>query len=82
MEADRAVSRRIDGAAQPNGAGVSNRRPTGGGAAAVRRLSCDGMWAEWGTEGAQASAGRRILFSVGTGRRHEPAGKLGRGCWS
>ena len=69
MEADRRALQRIDGAAQPDEPGVSSWRPPGGGAPAVRRLSCDGIWAEWSTAGAQpaASAGRRCRFSVGTG---------------
>ena len=79
MEADTRALQRIDGAAQPDEPGVSCRRPRGGGGPAVRRLSCDGIWAEWSTAGAQpaASAGRRCLFSVGTGRRQGTPGKLG-----
>ena len=49
MEADRTAFERIDGAAQPNEPGVSSRRPGSSGAPAVRRLSCDGIWAEWAT---------------------------------
>ena len=69
MEADRRALQGIDGAAQPDEPGVSSRRHRGGGASAVQKLSCDGIWAEWSTAGAQpaASAGRRCLFSVGTG---------------
>ena len=78
MEADRTAFERIDGAAQPNEPGVSSRRPGSSGAPAVRRLSCDGIWAEWATTSAQPSApaARRCLFSVGAGRRQGTPGKL------
>lgn len=71
MEVDRTTFERIDGAAQPNESGASNRRSPGDGTPAVRKLSCDGIWAEWATAGAQRSApaAHRFLFSVGTGRR-------------
>lgn len=71
MEADGTAFEGIDEAAQPNESGASNRRPPGSGTHAVRKLSCDGIWAEWATAGAQRSApaAHRFLFSVGTGRR-------------
>ena len=71
MEADTTAFERIDEAARSNEPGVSNSRPVGNGTPAMRKLSCDGIWAEWTTAGAQhsASATRRFAFSVGAGRR-------------
>ena len=79
MEADRTVFEGIDEAAQPNEPGDSGLGRAGGGTAGVRKLSCDGIWAEWGTAGGRrsANAARRFVFSVGTRRGHGLAGKCG-----
>ena len=79
MEADRTVFERIDAAVRPNESGDSSRNSSGNGPVVARKLSCDGIWAEWATAGTQRSgtAARRFAFSVGAGRRPGAGGKLG-----
>ena len=52
----------IDGAAQPGGSDEGSRRASGGGTAGVRRLSCDGFWAQWTTAGTHRSATADLRF--------------------
>ena len=62
MDEDRTATDRIDGTAQPDGSDEGRGRASRGGTAGVRRLSCDGFWAEWTTAGTHRSATAVLRF--------------------
>ena len=72
MEADEIGFDRIEGAAQTGSPDLSSGVAVRGGTAAVRTLSCDGIWAQWSTADSKRSepAPGRYYFSVGPVRRH------------
>ena len=72
MEADRMAFEGIEGvegAAETCSPGSASRNPADG-RTVVRRLSCDGLWAQWSPAPRPlASPAPRYHFTVGTDRR-------------
>ena len=77
MEADEMEFDRIEGAAQTGSPDLSNGNAFRGGTASVRKLSCDGIWAQWSAADSKRSepAAGRFCFWVGPVRRHRRSAK-------
>ena len=79
MEAGKTESKRIGELARAGEAGAARRKLRGGSAVVARKLSCDGIWAEWTVAGRQspASEASRCRFAVGAGHHRGGSGKPG-----
>ena len=80
MEADKTSFERIEGTAQANEPGLVKQTSPDPGNAAIWKFSCDGIWAVSARSSdlrSGSSPAESLQFSVGTGRRRIPGGKLG-----
>ena len=80
MEADKTSFERIEGTAQANEPGLVKQTSPDPGNAAIWKFSCDGIWAVSARSSdlrSGSSPAESLQFSVGTGRRRSPGGKLG-----
>ena len=80
MEADKTSFERIEGTTQANESGLVKQTSPDSGNAAIWKFSCDGIWAVSARSSdlrSGSSPAESLQFSVGTGRRRIPGGKLG-----